>query len=154
MNSSESPRIRVLFLCTHNSARSQMAEAFLRHYGGDRFEAYSAGLEPREIHPYTLQAMREAGVDMRGHRAKSVEEYLGKVQFDYIITVCSQAEEMCPFFPGAAVRLSWPFEDPAAFEGEEQEKLDRFREVRDRIAARVREWLAHFERGNHPQAAV
>ncbi|MGC8874232.1 MAG: arsenate reductase ArsC [Chloroflexia bacterium] len=142
MSSLQQPKVRVLFLCTHNSARSQMAEALLRHLAGDRFEAYSAGLEPREIHPYTLRVMEEIGVDMRGQRAKPVDEYLGKVHFGYIITVCSRAEEMCPIFPGTAVRLSWPFEDPAAFEGTEEEKLQRFREVWDQIAARIREWIA------------
>jgi len=135
-------RARVLFLCTGNSARSQMAEAFLRRYGGDRFEVYSAGLEPeRGIHPLTLKVMQEIGFDMQGHYAKDIREYLGKVHFGYLITVCDRAEQSCPIFPGMGVRLHWPFEDPAAFEGSEEEKLAKFREIRDQIEARVKAWL-------------
>jgi arsenate reductase len=135
-------RTRVLFLCTGNSARSQMAEAFLRRYGGDRFEVYSAGLEPeRGIHPLTLKVMQEIGFDMQGHYAKDIREYLGKVHFGYLITVCDRAEKNCPIFPGMGVRLHWSFEDPAAFEGSEEGKLAKFREIRDQIEARVRAWL-------------
>jgi len=135
-------KTRVLFLCTGNSARSQMAEAFLRRYGGDRFEVYSAGLEPeRGIHPLTLKVMQEIGFDMKGHYAKDIREYLGKVHFGYLITVCGRAEQSCPIFPGMGVRLHWPFEDPAAFQGSEEEKLAKFREVRDQIEARVKAWL-------------
>ncbi len=135
-------KTRVLFLCTGNSARSQMAEAFLRRYGGDRFEVYSAGLEPeRGIHPLTLKVMQEIGFDMKGHYAKDIREYLGKVHFGYLITVCDRAEQSCPIFPGMGVRLHWPFEDPAAFQGSEEEKLAKFREVRDQIEARVKAWL-------------
>jgi arsenate reductase len=135
-------KTRVLFLCTGNSARSQMAEAFLRRYGGDRFEVYSAGLEPeRGIHPLTLKVMQEIGFDMQGHYAKDIREYLGKVHFGYLITVCDRAEQSCPIFPGMGVRLHWPFEDPAAFQGSEEEKLAKFREVRDQIEARVKAWL-------------
>jgi len=135
-------KTRVLFLCTGNSARSQMAEAFLRRYGGDRFEVYSAGLEPeRGIHPLTLKVMQEIGFDMKGHYAKDIREYLGKVHFGYLITVCDRAEQSCPIFPGMGVRLHWPFEDPAAFQGSEEEKLAKFREIRDQIEARVKAWL-------------
>lgn len=135
-------KTRVLFLCTGNSARSQMAEAFLRRYGGDRFEVYSAGLEPeRGIHPLTLKVMQEIGYDMQGHYAKDIREYLGRVRFGYLITVCDRAEQSCPIFPGMGVRLHWPFEDPAAFQGSEEEKLAKFREVRDQIEARVKAWL-------------
>jgi arsenate reductase len=136
---------KVLFLCTGNSARSQMAEAFLRHYAGDRFEVYSAGLEPKEIHPYTRQVMAEVGLDLAGHRAKSVLEFLGKVHFGYLITVCADAERNCPTFPGVAKRYHWPFPDPAAFEGSEEEKLAQFRAVRDAIDKRIKEWLAQLE---------
>jgi arsenate reductase len=119
-----------------------MAEAFLRRYGGDRFEVYSAGLEPeRGIHPLTLKVMQEIGFDMQGHYAKDIREYLGKVHFGYLITVCDRAEQSCPIFPGMGVRLHWPFEDPAAFEGSEEEKLAKFREIRDQIEARVKAWL-------------
>ncbi len=132
---------KVLFLCTGNSARNQMAEAFLRQYGGERFEAFSAGLEPSVIHPLTVQVMEEAGVDMSGHFAKGLTQYLGKVHFGYLITVCSRAEEKCPTFPGMGTRLHWAFEDPAAFQGTPEEKLARFRQVRDQIENVVKEWL-------------
>nr|MBC7243775.1 arsenate reductase ArsC [Chloroflexota bacterium] len=133
---------KVLFLCTHNSARSQIAEAFLKKYAGDRFEVYSAGLEPTAIHPYAKQVMEEIGISMDGHYAKSVQQWLGQVHFSYLITVCAKAEERCPIFPGMGQRLSWPFDDPAAFEGSEEEKLNKFRQVRDQIEQRIREWLA------------
>ena len=136
---------RVLFLCTGNSARSQMAEAFLRHHGGDRFEVYSAGLEPKGIHPLTRRVMAEKGHDLAGHYSKDVFEFLGKTHFGYIITVCSNAEMRCPIFPGIARRLYWPFDDPAAFTGTEEEKLAEFRRVRDQIEARIIAWLNEEE---------
>lgn len=135
-------KAKVLFLCTGNSARSQMAEAFLRKYGGDRFEAFSAGLRPTGIHPYTKQVMEEIGIDMSGQYSKGLDQFLGKEHFGYLITVCDRAEQECPIFPGVSVRLHWPFEDPVAFKGSEEEKLNKFREVRDQIEARVRLWLA------------
>lgn len=134
-------KIRVLFLCTGNSARSQMAEAFLRHHGGDHFEAHSAGLEPKGIHPLTRQVMEEAGIDISNQRSKGLAEYWGRLHFDYVITVCANAEERCPFFPGPGKRLHWPFEDPAAATGSEEERLATFRRVRDAIEARVRAWV-------------
>jgi arsenate reductase len=134
-------KTRVLFLCTGNSARSQMAEAFLRKQAGERFEVYSAGLEPTEINPYTLRVMQEAGVEMSGQRSKSLQEYIGKLHFGYLITVCSNAEQKCPIFPGMGVRLHWPFEDPAAFEGTDEAKMEMFRQVRDQIEARVASWV-------------
>ncbi len=138
-------KISVLFLCTGNSARSQMAEAFLRHYGGERFEAFSAGLEPKGINPYTVRVMEEVGIDLSGQRSKDVTEYLGKRHFSYLITVCAHAEQNCPrTFLGVGQRLHWAFEDPAAFEGDEQAKLAKFRQVRDQIAARIREWIEHL----------
>lgn len=132
---------RVLFLCTGNSARSQMAEAILRRHGDGRFEAFSAGLEPKGIHPFTRQVMAEKGYDLAGHRSKEVFEFLGRAHFGYIITVCSNAEARCPIFPGIAQRLYWPFDDPAAYEGMDAEKLAEFRRVRDQIEARVLAWL-------------
>jgi arsenate reductase len=118
-----------------------MAEAFLRAYGGDRYEAYSAGLEPLEINPLTIAVMEERGFDLGGHYAKGLNEFLGKVHFGFLITVCDRAERECPTFPGMGTREFWPFDDPAAFGGSEQERLERFREVRDAIDARVQEWL-------------
>ena len=134
--------MNVLFLCTGNSARSQMAEAFLRRYGGDHFTAYSAGLNPSVINPYTVQVMDELGFDLAGHQAKSVREYLGGTNFAYVITVCAKAEENCPStFPGRPVRLAWSFDDPAAFEGDDAAKLQKFREVRDEIRGQIVGWL-------------
>lgn len=138
-------KTRVLFMCTGNTARSQMAEAFLRSYGGDRYEAYSAGLEPLEINPLTIAVMEERGFDLSGQYAKGLKEFLGKVHFGYLITVCDRAERECPTFPGMGIREFWPFEDPAAFEGTEDERLAKFREVRDAIEGRVREWIREAE---------
>ncbi len=132
---------KVLFLCTHNSARSQMAEAFLRKPARDLFEIYSAGLEPTGLHPLAKKVMEELGFDMSGHQSKDLKQFLGKIHFGYLITVCANAEATCPIFPGASIRLHWPFEDPAAFEGTEEEKLTKFREVRDKIAAQIESWL-------------
>jgi arsenate reductase (thioredoxin) len=136
---------RVLFLCTHNSARSQMAEAFLRHAAGEHFEAHSAGLEATEIHPMTLQVMREVGIDLvaEGRRSKSlIDEYLTpRVHIGYLITVCQKAEKQCPTYPGVGLREYWEIEDPAAAEGGEQERLDAFRAARDEIASRVADFI-------------
>ena len=136
---------RVLFLCTGNSARSQMAEAFLRRHGGDRFEVFSAGLEPKGINLFTRQVMAEKGYDLAGHRSKDVFEFLGKMHFGIIITVCANAEAHCPIFPGIAQRLHWPFDDPAAVEGSDEEKLAEFRRVRDEIEARILDWLTEMK---------
>jgi arsenate reductase len=138
-------KARVLFLCTGNSARSQMAEAFLRSYAGDRFEVYSAGLEPKEIHPLAIKVMSEKNISMDGQYSKPLTLYMGKIHFSYLITVCANAEKKCPIFPGMGTRLHWPFDDPAEFAGSEQEKLVKFREVRDAIEAKVKEWLAEFD---------
>jgi arsenate reductase len=134
-------KIRMLFLCTGNTARSQMAEAWLKFYATERFEVYSAGLEPSVVNPLTVLVMQEAGVDMSGARSKSLTEFIGKLHFGYLITVCSNAEEKCPIFPGVGVRLHWPFDDPAAVTGTDEEKLAAFRRVRDEIAAKVRQWV-------------
>lgn len=134
-------KARVLFLCTGNSARSIMAEALLRHHAGEHFEVYSAGLEPKGINPYTSRVMSEIGLDVSGGRSKDVMEFLGRVHMGYVITVCSNAEERCPIFPFGTQRLHWPFEDPAPFEGSDEAKLAKFREVRDLIDQRLREWL-------------
>lgn len=135
---------RVLFLCTGNSARSQMAEGLLRHYAGDHFEVYSAGLEPKGVNPYSLRVMDEIGIDIRDQQSKSVSTYLGRMIFSYVITVCSNAEANCPIFPGYTTRMHWPFDDPAAVTGPDDEKLAKFRQVRDQIAARIHEWLVEL----------
>ena len=136
-------KTNVLFLCTGNSARSQMGEALLRKHAGDRFEVYSAGLEPKGIHPLTVRVMREMGVELDDQASKHVREYMGKLHFGYLITVCSDAEEKCPaVFPGISHRLHWSFEDPAAATGSDEERLQKFRDVRDQIDRQIRNWLA------------
>jgi arsenate reductase len=119
-----------------------MAEAFLRHYAADQFEVCSAGLEPKGIHPLTIQVMQEIGLDLSGQYSKNVTEYLGKMHFGFVVTVCSDAEERCPsIFPGISQRLHWAFEDPAAFQGSDEARLEKFRQVRDQIDTQIRAWL-------------
>ncbi len=128
--------IRVLFVCTGNSARSVMAEALLRHHGGDRFEVFSAGTEPKGVNPLTLMILAEAGIDASFARSKSVTEFLGQ-PFDYVVTVCDQARQTCPVFPGVHESLHWGYEDPAAAEGTEEERLAVFRRVFIQMSERV-----------------
>lgn len=128
--------IRVLFVCTGNSARSVMAEGLLRRYGGDAFEVHSAGTEPKGINPLTVRVLEDAGIDASFARSKSVEEYLGQ-SFDYVVTVCDQARQVCPVFPGAHESLHWGFEDPAEATGTEEERLAVFRRVFVEIGERV-----------------
>jgi arsenate reductase len=136
-------KTRLLFLCTGNSARSQMAEALLRKYAGDRFEVHSAGLEPKPINPFTIKVMEEAGFDMSAHHSKGIGNYLGKVHFQFLITLCDDAEKNCPsVWPGVNQRLHWSFEDPAKSEGTEEDKLAKFRQVRELISAKIKAWLA------------
>lgn len=136
---------KLLILCSQNSARSQMAEAFFHKYGQDVLEVSSAGLEPTGVHPYAVRAMAEIGVDISGQRSKSVKEFLGKQAFGYVVAVCKQAESRCPvIFPGVPVVLSWPFDDPADAVGTEADKLAVFRRVRDEIEAKIKAWLAEY----------
>jgi arsenate reductase len=139
-------KARVLFLCTHNSARSQIAEGLLRHLAGDRFEVMSAGTEATHIRLLAIQAMEEIGVDISGQESKTLERYLGE-PFDYVITVCDDANEACPFFPGAANRLHWSLPDPSAAEGTYEERLAVFRSVRDELRDRVQAELVDGRRG-------
>ena len=127
---------RVLVLCTGNSARSQMAEGLMRHEAGDHFEVFSAGTRPTKIRPEAIAVMSEIGIDISSHRSKAVDEFTGQ-DFAYVITVCDNARDTCPVFPGAASRLHWPFEDPAAVEGPEDVRLAAFRAVRDQIRERI-----------------
>jgi arsenate reductase (thioredoxin) len=132
----------VLFLCTGNSARSQMAEAILRHHAGDRFEACSAGLSPTQVHPLTLRVLGERGIDTSQLYAKPVSDFLGKASVRHAIVVCERAQEHCPrVFPFSTQTLYWPFDDPAAFDGSEPERVAKFREVRDQIDRRITQWL-------------
>ena len=134
---------RVLFLCTGNSARSQIAEAFLRKHGGERFEAHSAGLEPKGLNPFTVKVMNEIGIDVSSQTSKGVETYLGKVLFQHLVTVCDDADKNCPtVWPGVNNRMHWSFQDPAAVEGTDEEKLAKFREIRDLIEVKIKSWLA------------
>lgn len=133
---------KVLFLCTGNTARSQMGEAILRRIAGDRFDVYSAGLKPGKIHPSTIKVMEEKGYDLSDHRSKPLSEYLGKEHFAYLVIVCEEADKNCPaIMPGISKRVFMRFEDPAAFEGEEQAKLKKFREIRDQIEDRLKDWV-------------
>lgn len=132
---------KVLFLCTGNSARSQIGEALLRQLAGDRFEVYSAGLEPKGVHPLTVAALKEEGIDVGGAESTDVRDYLGKINFDDLISVCGHADTHCPDFPGVQRRYHWPFEDPAAAQGSEAEQLAVFRKVRDQIKAKLEAWL-------------
>jgi arsenate reductase len=140
---------KVLFLCTQNSARSQMAEGFLRHLDGDSFDVYSAGIVPNDwIHPCAIEAMSEVGIDISEQHPKGLKTYLGKMGFNYLIIVCARAEERCPkTFPGVGTRFSWVFEDPRREEEIPYDSmLERFRSVRDEIDLKIRDWLEHPER--------
>jgi arsenate reductase len=139
MNPRADDRIRVLFVCTGNSARSLMAEAVLRHHGGSRFEVHSAGTEPKGVNPLTRQVLAEAGIDASFARSKSVEEFLGQT-FDYVVTVCDQARQVCPVFPGVHESIHWGYEDPAAVEGPDDVRLAAFRKTLIAISERVQQF--------------
>lgn len=134
----------VLFLCTGNSCRSQMAEGFLRHYGGNTFNALSAGTNPAgEVHPLAIEVMAEQGIDIAGQRPKGVGEFLGRMPVRHLVIVCDGANESCPrIFPGMMNRHFWPFDDPAGFRGTPEATKDKFRAVRDEIESRIKDWLA------------
>jgi arsenate reductase len=136
---------KVLFVCVHNSARSQIAEAFLKDLAGDKFEVESAGLEPGKLNPLVIEVMSEIGIDISGNKTKSVFDFYkeGK-RYDYLITVCDEAQaQKCPVFPGTAAtrRIHWSFDDPASFQGSREEKLEKTRQVRDQIKQKINEWL-------------
>ncbi len=139
---------KVLFLSSANSARSQMAEAFLRALAGDAFEAHSAGSVPRDLHPLALAVMADRGIDISDQRPKRLREFMGTTEFAHVITVCNRDEKACPVFPGRGAREYWPVDDPATTEGSAEERLVAFREVRDHVEARVRRWLV--ERHHKP----
>ncbi len=138
-------KTRVLFLCTHNSARSQMAEGLLRHLAGERFEAHSAGTEATRVRPLAVRAMAELGADVSGQESKTLDRYLNE-PFDYVVTVCDDANEACPVFPGAKQRLHWSLPDPSKATGAESKRLEVFRSVRDEIRARIEGELLKAER--------
>jgi len=136
-------KIKVLFVCIHNSARSQMAEAFLKELGGDRFEVMSAGIEPGTLNPYVVEVMKEIGIDISGNKVNDVFDFFKKgIMFSYAITVCDEANsERCPIFPGHTTRIHWGFPDPSAVQGSDAEKLQAIRKIRDEIKAKVESWI-------------
>lgn len=139
-------KIRVLFVCIHNSARSQMAEAFLNKVAGDRFLAESAGIEPGKLNPIVVEAMKDAGIDISGNKTKSVFDFYkeGRI-FNYVITVCDpEAAERCPVFIGVTQRLHWPFADPSKLQGNDAEKLEGTKKIRDEINAKIEEFILKF----------
>ena len=144
--------IRVLFVCTGNSARSIMAEALLRRHGGDRFEVHSAGTDPRGVNPLTLRVLADAGIDASWARSKSVNEFLGQ-RFDYVITVCDQARQVCPVFPGVHESLHWGYEDPAEATGTEEERLRVFKRVFIAMGERVQQFAVIAKRAAESAAA-
>ncbi|HOW44498.1 MAG TPA: arsenate reductase ArsC [Candidatus Aminicenantes bacterium] len=145
-------KTRVLFICVHNSARSQMAEAFLNRHGGGHFAAESAGLEPGALNPLAVRALAEKGIDIAGKPTRGIFELLRRGElFAWVITVCDESQAAgCPIFPGIVRREHWSFPDPAAFSGSEEDRMEQVRRLRDRIEARVREWLR--SRGEEPSA--
>lgn len=138
--------VRVLFISRSNSARSQMAEGFLRELGGAGVDVSSAGSAAYRVDPRAVLVMSERDIDISGQRAKGLEEHIGSESFDYLITVCERDEKACPVFPGKGTREYWPFEDPARAEGGDGERMARFREVRDQIEARIRRWVESHRR--------
>ncbi len=140
---------KVLFLCVHNSARSQMAEAFFKEYAKDKFDVMSAGLEPGKLNPIVVEVMREKGIDISNNKTKSAFDlYKQNMMFSYVITVCSkEAAEKCPVFPGVTKRLHWPFDDPSSFSGSKEELLQETRRVRDEIDDKIKEFIYKIENG-------
>lgn len=136
---------KILFLCYHNSARSQMAEGLLKKLAGEKFDVYSAGIKPSVVHPMAIQVMNEIGIDISEQKSKSVTDFL-KDHFEYVITVCDSTRDKCPIFTGAAVRLHWPFEDPASASVSKEEKLNTFRKIRDQIKQKIIAWLEELKK--------
>jgi arsenate reductase len=133
---------RVLFLCTHNSSRSQMAEGLLRARGGAAYDVFSAGTEPRVVHPLAIKAMQEIGIDISNQTAKGIEAFASAPPMDLVVTVCYEAQETCPFFPNTRSQVHWGFPDPSRVTGTEEERLAAFRHIRDLIAAKINQWLS------------
>jgi arsenate reductase len=145
-------RQRVIFVCTHNSARSQMAEGMLRAWGGERFEAFSAGTEATRVRPEAIAVMREIGIDLSGHTSKTLEPFLGE-KFHWLITVCDQARESCPTIPGVRQQAHWSIDDPSAVEGDDGERLAAFRVARDHLRDRIHMFLLAAGRDDLPAPA-
>ena len=145
-----SGRPRVIFVCTHNSARSQMAEGMLRAWADDRFEVFSAGTEATHVRPEAIEAMREVGIDISEHTSKTLERFMGE-SFDWLITVCDQAREACPIVPGVAQQAHWSIDDPSAVEGDETTRLEAFRTARDLLRDRVHMFVLAAGRDDLPR---
>lgn len=145
-------KVKVLFVCSHNSARSQMAEAYLNKFAGDVFKAESAGLEIGGLNPYAVKVMREDGIDISKNTSDSVFEFFKQNRsYLYVISVCDEAKgEKCPVFPGQAIRLHWSFPDPSSFEGSDEEKLNKTRKVRDAVKEKVQEFIKEVKEHNIP----
>ena len=141
LNKGQGQPMRVLFLCTHNSSRSQMAEGLLRARGGADYAVFSAGTQPKTVHPLAIQVMRELGIEISDHHAKGIEEFRAQPPMDLVVTVCDDAAETCPFFPNAHHQEHWGFPDPSNVKGSEQERLAAFRHIRDLIATRIVHFL-------------
>ena len=139
--SASTQKLQILILCTANSARSQMAEGLLRELASDRADVYSAGAKPSRVNPYAIAAMRERGVDISGQSSDHLSKYL-EMEFDYVITVCDNAADTCPTFPGRAVRIHWSFPDPAAVNGEDDDVQRSFIKTRDGLERRLQDWLS------------
>lgn len=150
METSANQPTRVLFVCTHNSARSQMAEGMVRAWSGDRFEAFSAGTEASHVRPEAIEVMHEIGIDISRHTSKSIEPFIGEA-FSWVITVCDAAKEACPVIPGAAQQAHWSIDDPSSVEGSEEERLEAFRQARDVIRDRVHIFLLAAGREDLPE---
>jgi arsenate reductase len=135
--------MRILFLCTHNSSRSQMAEGLLRAHGGPAFQVFSAGTQPRSVHPLAIQAMQEIGIDISNHTAKGIDVFAAEPTMDLVITVCDEAQEACPFFPNARHQVHWGFPDPSRVTGSEEERLAAFCHIRDLIKEKIMRFLEH-----------
>lgn len=133
--------MRVLFLCTHNSSRSQMAEGLLRAHGGTAFQVFSAGTQPRSVHPLAIQVMQEIGINISDHNAKGIDVFATEPPMDLVISVCDEAQEACPFFPNARHQVHWGFPDPSRVTGTEEEQIEAFRHIRDLIAAKIKHFL-------------
>ena len=150
-----SNKISLLVLCTGNSARSQMAEAFFKKYGGDRFDVRSAGTEPKGVNPLTVRVMNEIGIDLSEARSKHLDEFLGHWPVQILVIVCHDADATCPaVWPGILERHMWPFEDPAKATGSEEQRLDEFRRIRDEIGQKIKTWVASLPRIYMPGAKM
>ena len=150
MSTDSEPRQRVIFVCTHNSARSQMAEGMLRAWGGDRFEVFSAGTEATRVRPEAVEVMREIGIDLTDHESKTLEPFMGET-FHWLITVCDQAAEACPTIPGVRQRAHWSIDDPSGVEGTEAARLAAFRAARDHLRDRIHMFLLAAGRDDLPR---